>query len=553
VAVVQRRIGAIFGLFFLLLVVAAGRTLYLGVVHGQSLRKAASSQQVTYETVPAERGAITDRNGVELAVSEPARDISATPYLITDPLGAAQRLAPLLGQPQAWVLRRLSEHSGFVYLARALPAEKAHAVSALKIAGITSMPVMRRVYPRGTLAAQVLGGVGTEGDGLAGLEYSRNALLHGRAGKRRVVSDALGQPVSINEVHPEVPGPTVSLTLDADVQQRTEDVLGAVGRVFNPKDATAIVLDPRSGAILAMASWPQVNANDPGASPAAAMENRAVGFDYEPGSTFKAVTVSGALQLGLITPSTPFSIPNHIQVADRTIHDDTEHAEETLTTAQILAQSSNVGAIKIGLLEGAERFNGWVRRFGFGAPTGVELAGEEMGDVLPLSRYSGSSMGNLPIGQGELVTPLQMATAYSAIADGGILRPPHIIGAVGGRPRPTPAGHRVISLATAAALRQMLQGVLAPGGTASEVSIPGYQLAGKTGTASKVDPATGQYSQSAYVASFIGFAPASDPKLLCAVIVDEPQSGSIFGGTVAAPAFGQIMSFALPYLHIPPG
>ena len=552
-AVVQRRIGAIFGLFFLLLVVAAGRTLYLGVVHGQSLRKAASSQQLTYETVPAERGAITDRNGVELAVSEPARDVSATPYLIANPLGAAQRLAPLLGQSQAWVLKRLSEHSGFVYLARALPAAKAHAISALKIAGIASAPVMRRVYPRGTLAAQVLGEVGTEGNGLAGLEYSRNALLHGRAGQRRVVSDALGQPVSIDEVHHERPGPTVSLTLDANIQQRTEDVLGAVAGVFNPKDATAIVMNPRSGAVLAMASWPQVNANDPGASPAAAIQNRAVGFDYEPGSTFKAITVSGALQQGLITPNTPFSIPNRIQVADRTIHDDTEHAEETLTTAQILAQSSNVGAIKIGLLEGAERFNSWVRRFGFGAPTGVELPGEERGDVLPLSQYSGSSMGNLPIGQGQLVTPLQMATAYSAIANGGILRPPHIIGSVGGRAQGTPAGRRVISPATAAALRQMLEGVLAPGGTASEVSIPGYQLAGKTGTASKVDPATGQYSQSAYVASFIGFAPASDPKLLCAVIVDEPQSGSIFGGTVAAPAFGQIMSFALPYLHIPPG
>jgi len=283
------------------------------------------------------------------------------------------------------------------------------------------------------------------------------------------------------------------------------------------------------------------------------MEDRAVGFDYEPGSTFKAVTVSGALQEGLITPSTPFNIPDQIQVADRTIHDDTEHPEETLTTAQILARSSNVGAIKIGLLERPEPFNGWVRRFGFGARTGVELPGEEAGMALPLDRYSGSSMGNLPIGQGELVTPMQMASAYAAIANGGILRPPHIIGAVGGRRQPEPAGRRIISATTAAEVRHMLEGVLGPEGTASEVSIPGYQLAGKTGTASKIDPATGEYSKSAYVASFIGFAPAADPKLLCAVVVDEPQSGSIYGGTVAAPAFGQIMSFALPYLGIPPG
>jgi cell division protein FtsI (penicillin-binding protein 3) len=553
VTVVQRRIGGIFGLFFLLLILAGGRTLYLGALKGGSLQKAAATQQLTDVTVPAQRGAITDRNGIDLAVSEPAQDVSATPYLVHDRLRAAARLAPLLGQSQASVLRKLSEQSGFVYLARALPAKQARQVLALKIPGLAGAPVMRRVYPRGTLAAQVLGVVGTEGNGLAGLEYSRNSLLHGQAGQRHVVSDAIGQPVSITEVHPEVAGTSVSLTLDANIQQRTEDVLGAVGRVFNPKDATAIVMDPRSGAILAMANWPQVNANDPSATPPEALANRAVSFDYEPGSTFKAVTVAGALQQRLVTPSTSFYIPDKIQVADRTIHDDTEHGDESLTTAEILAQSSNVGAIKIGMLEGKSGFGNWVRKFGFGARTGVELPGEEIGQVLPVSHYSGSSMGNLPIGQGQLVTPIQMASAYAAIANGGILRPPHIISRIGDEAQPEPTGQRVISSATAASLRQMLEGVLAPGGTASEVSIPGYQLAGKTGTASKVDPATGEYSKSAYVASFMGFAPASNPKLLAAVIVDEPQSGSIFGGTVAAPAFGQIMSFALSYLRIAPG
>jgi cell division protein FtsI (penicillin-binding protein 3) len=553
VAAVQSRIGGIFGLFFLLLVLAGGRVLYLAVLQGASLRQAASNQQLTYETVTAQRGAITDRNGVDLAVSEPAQDLSADPYLLKDPLSAAQRLAPLLGDTQANVLAKLSQRRGFVYLARALPDRSARQVLALRIPGISGTPVMKRVYPRGTLAAQVLGVVGTEGKGLAGLEYSRDSLLRGRSGRREVVSDAIGQPVSITEVHPDVPGPPVSLTLDANIQQRTEDVLSAVGRVFNPKDATAIVMDPRSGSILAMANWPQVNANDPAASPSTALENRAVGFAYEPGSTFKAVTVSGALQDGLVTPSTGFNVPDLIQVADRTIHDDTEHGEETLTTSQILARSSNVGAIKIGMLEHAEGFNRWVHAFGFGALTGVELPGEEQGVTLPLSRYSGSSMGNLPIGQGELVTPIQMASAYAAIANGGILRAPHIIGSVGGRAAATAPGRRVISPSTASALRGMLEGVLAPGGTASEVSIPGYQLAGKTGTASKIDQSTHEYSKTAFVASFIGFAPASNPKLLCAVVVDEPQTGSIYGGRVAAPAFGQIMSFALPYLRIPPG
>jgi len=553
VAVVERRVGAIFAAFFLLLLIAAGRTMYLGVVRGGTLRKAASSEQLTYETVSAPRGAITDRDGVDLAISEPAQDISADPYLLSDPLQAARRLAPLLGVSQSSLLTELSERTGFVYLARGLPERQARAVLALKITGVSGTPVMRRVYPRGTLAAQVLGEVGTEGRGLSGLEYSLNATLAGHAGQRSVISDALGQPVSISETHRETAGRSLTLTLDANIQQRTEDVLGAVARVFQPKGATAIVMNPDTGAILALANWPQVDADEPSASPAAATEDQAVGLDYEPGSTFKVVAVSGALEAGLITPETPFNIPDQIQVAERVIHDDTEHPEETLTTSQILARSSNVGAIEIGKLEGASTFNRWVHRYGFGAPTGVDLPGEERGVALPLSEYSGSSMGNLPIGQGELVTPMQMASAYAAIADGGILRPPHVVSAIGGRALPAPAGRRVISRRTAAELRHMLEGVLGPEGTASEVSIPGYVLAGKTGTASKINPETGEYSHSKYIASFIGFAPASDPKLLCAVVVNEPQSGSIYGGTVAAPAFGQIMSFALPYLGIAPG
>jgi cell division protein FtsI (penicillin-binding protein 3) len=301
-----------------------------------------------------------------------------------------------------------------------------------------------------------------------------------------------------------------------------------------------------------MANWPKIDANEPGAAPAYATQNRAVGATYEPGSTFKAVTVAGALEDGLVKPDTKFGLAPQIQVADRTIGESHLRGYETLTTAQILAQSSNVGAITIGLKEGRQRFDKWVRRFGFGRPTGVDLPGEERGIVLPVSKYSGSSMGNLPIGQGIAVTPMQMAAAYSAIANGGILRTPQIVRRVNGKRVVTPKGKRVVSSRTAAQLRTMLEGAFAPGGTASEVAIPGYKLAGKTGTANKIDPETGEYSKSAYVASFIGFAPALHPKLLIAVMVDEPH-GAIYGGTVAAPAFGQIASFALPYLRIPPG
>ncbi|HSZ70801.1 MAG TPA: penicillin-binding protein 2 [Solirubrobacteraceae bacterium] len=549
----QSRVGVLFAAFFALLVLAAGRTLYLGVLHSAALRKVARTQQVTEESVPAQRGTITDRDGVILATSEPADEVSATPYLVRAPLSAATRLAPLLGRSRSSVLTDLSERSGFVYLARTLPATQAHAILALHIPGVNATPTMRRVYPRGALAGQVLGLVNTEGKPMSGLEYSANSILRGQSGQRRVVSDAIGQPISITDVRRERAGAHIALTLDANIQQRTEAVLGAVGRVFHPANATAIVMDPRTGAILAMANWPQLNPNAHAVPSLSALENRAVSFNYEPGSTFKVVAVSGAIESGLITPTTTFAIPDQIQVANRVIHDAEEHPEEDLTTAEILAQSSNVGAIKIGALEGSERFNRWVHKYGFGTPTGVDLPSEERGEALPLAQYSGSSMGNLPIGQGELVTPIQMASAYSAIANGGILRTPHIIQSIDGRPVHTPAAHRVISATTASELRGMLRGVLAPGGTASEVSIPGYQLAGKTGTASKVDPQTGQYSETAYVASFIGFAPASNPKLLCAVIVNEPQTGSIYGGTVAAPAFGQIMGFALPYLGIPPG
>jgi cell division protein FtsI/penicillin-binding protein 2 len=561
VALLQRRVGYLFACFFLLLALGATRAMYLGGLHGAALRRAAQTQQLTDEAVPAQRGTITDRNGVALAISEPAEQITADPYLVRDtpqdprhrsPLQDAQQLAPLLGRTQAEVLALLSERTGFVYLARALPYGAAHTLLKLRIPGVQGVPVMRRVYPRGSLAGQVLGVVGAEGRGLGGLEYRDDSLLGGRSGERRVISDAIGQPVSISETRPERPGASIGLTLDANIQQRAEDELSAVAQIFHPRDSTAIVMDPRSGAVLAMASWPALNPNNPGSAAVAALENRAISFDYEPGSTFKSVVVSGALQDGLITPDSGFEIPDQIRVADRTIHDDTEHPGESLTTAQILAQSSNVGAIKIGLLEGAARFDGWVRRFGFGAPTGIDLPGEERGEALPLKRYSGSSMGNLPIGQGELVTPIQMASAYAAIANGGVLRAPHVVRSIDGRPAPEPLGRRIISRRTAAELRSMLEGVLGPGGTASQVSVPGYQLAGKTGTASKIDPRTGEYSKSAYVASFVGFAPAEDPKLLCAVIVDEPQSGSIYGGAVAAPAFGQIMEFALPYLGIAP-
>ena len=300
---IDRRIGFIFLAFLVLLAVALARAIDLGAVKADSLQHAAVSQQITQNVVPAERGTITDRNGVQLAISESADDVVADPYLIKHPLPVAQKLAPLLGQPVLTVLAKLTKpHTGFVYLAHLLSADQATQIMKLQINGISTIPEVTRVYPRAWMASQVLGGVGWGNRGLSGLEYRYNKQLRGTNGVRRIVNDAIGQPISIDNVRTMKPGETLKLTLDSALQDEVEQVLAGVGAQYSPKGATAIVMNPQTGAILALANWPRVNANDPGASPAWADTDRAVGFNYEPGSTFKAITVAGALQDGLVTP-----------------------------------------------------------------------------------------------------------------------------------------------------------------------------------------------------------------------------------------------------------
>jgi cell division protein FtsI (penicillin-binding protein 3) len=549
---IERRIGLLFAVFLSLLLLGAGKAAWLGVVKAGTLKHAAATQQTADLVVPARRGAIMDRNGTELAVSQPAMTVAATPYLIKQPTRVAAQLSELLHKPEDEILRQLVRRdTGFAYIARHVPAGTAKRAEKLEVEGLEFIPEFSRVYPRDWMASQLLGSVGTDDQGLSGLEYSQDNFLRGTNGERRLVKDALGQAIEMKDVKPTEPGQDLRLTLDANIQDKAEEVLAEVGEEWRPKGATAIVMDPRDGSLLALANWPQVNANQPGDAPDYARQNRAIGATYEPGSTFKPFTVAGALEANEVTPDTSFNLAPSIKVADREIGESHPRGYETLTTRQILEQSSNVGAITIGLRLGAPAFDKWVRRFGFGQPTGIDLPGEEQGIVLPLDRYSGSSMGNLPIGQGIAVTPMQMATAYSAIANGGILRPAHVVESVGGRPAREPKGHRVIAETTASSLRRMLEGVLGPGGTASGAEIKHYHLSGKTGTANKPDPETGGYSDSKYVSSFVGFGPTTSPKLLVAVMVDEPQ-GEIYGGLVAGPAFKEIMSFSLNYLKIPP-
>jgi cell division protein FtsI (penicillin-binding protein 3) len=549
----DRRIGLlglivvfVFGIGFL-------RLADLTTVDASSLRgRLAQSRQPI--TVAAPRGTITDARGLLMAISEPADDISADPLLIKagDRDRYAAQLAPLLDIPVATLTAQLSENRGFVYLQRLLPEAAAKKVSALNIPGIALTPRTRREYPQDTVASQLLGFSGTDGHGLSGLEYSLDSTLHGTDGKRVLVRGRDAKIVDVQEEQQELPGKSVKLTVDARIQQRAEQALAAVSEQYGAKDATAIVMRPGSGDVLAMASWPKVDANEQASAPLSAKSLQATAFNFEPGSTFKPFTVAGALEEHDITPQTTFVVPPQIQVADQVIKDAEDHGTEDLTVGQILAQSSNVGAIKIGAQLGANNFNKWIHRFGFGAPTGVQVPGEQRGIVIPVKQYSGSSMGNLPIGQGEEVTPMQLATAYSTIANGGVREQPTLVSEISGHPIHRAAGTRVISSTVAAQVRTMLEGTTEAGGTGAALAIKGYSIAGKSGTANKVAPGTNVYSKTLYASSFIGMAPAANPKVVVAVIIDEPSKGGIFGAQVAGPAFKDIMRWTLGYLGVPP-
>jgi cell division protein FtsI (penicillin-binding protein 3) len=548
---IDRRLGLLFCGFLLLFAFALTRAFWLQGVQGSALRAEARSQQVTQVTVPGQRGRVLDRNGKVLAASEDAADVIATPYQIKNVGQTALRLHDILGVPTTDLVTKLGDRSsGFEYLARKVDAATAARIKELEITGVSTVPTSRRLYPQGELAAQVIGAVGTDNQGLTGLEHAENDVLGGENGEQDVVHDALGRPLRMETVEPASVGEDLQTTIDAAIQGKTEEALAEAAEHHGAKGASAIVMNPSTGEILAMANWPSFDPNDLQSATDEELENRATGFTYEPGSTFKAFTVGAALSDHVVTPRSSFYLPPEIRVYDRTIGEAHPRGPLTLTTAEILAQSSNVGAVTIGMKEGATRFSKWINRFGFGRPTGVDFPGEEQGIVPELEDYSGSTMGNLPIGQGLAVTPIQMAAGYSAIANGGILRQPALIRSIGGQPAEDDTDpHRVLSARVAEQLRNMLEGVLEPGGTASAVSVPGYVLAGKTGTAQKVE--NGTYSDTKYVASFVGFAPAERPKLLVAVVVDEPQYVHV-GGAVAAPVFGQIASFALPYLGISP-
>jgi cell division protein FtsI (penicillin-binding protein 3) len=526
------------------------RATWLQGVRAESLSRLGQTQHRETVVVPAGRGTIYDRTGTELALGERATTIYANPMQVVNPRKAAVAVERTLGLDADRLYPTLADRSrGFVYIARQADPAQAAALQRLKLPGFGFYPAEQRSYPQRSVASQVLGYVGIDGDGLAGIELRFDRELAGRAGRETIVKDPGGHVIDVENERAEVPGRDVFLTLDASIQANAEEVLRDTVRKWTAKSASAIVLDPRTGAILAMAVQPGYDANRFPSAPRDLQRNRTVTDTYEPGSTFKLITVAGALSERIVSPSTRFTLPYSLLVADRVIHDAEERGTLNYSVAQILAHSSNIGAITLAQMLGRTRLSAWISRFGFGRTTGVDFPGESPGIVLAPDKWSGSTIGNVPIGQGIAVTPVQMAAAYAAIANRGVWSRPHLVDHVAGGGRPSLHKRRLVSPRIADELMMMLKDVVAEG-TGQYAAIPGYQVAGKTGTAQKPD-SYGGYATGRYVASFVGMVPASRPRFVVLVTVDEPR-GAIWGGVVAAPAFQQIARFDLQYLEIPP-
>jgi cell division protein FtsI (penicillin-binding protein 3) len=546
----NRRIRLLLAVFAIVFGATLVRAVWLQGVRAQSLGRMAASQHRTTVDLAANRGTIYDSAGVQLAVGEQAITVYADPLQIQDATKVAPTVARILRLDPRQVYEKLSDRKhGFVYVERKADAANAARLQRLHITGLGFYPEERRFYPQHGIAAQVLGFAGVDNHGLSGLELGLDKPLAGSAGRETLVRDPLGHVLDSIVSRPARNGSDVSLTINSAIQAQAEQVLSQTVEHWHAKDGTAIVLDPHTGAVLAMAVAPSYDANNFPSVARDLQRNRAVTDTYEPGSTFKLVTVAGALSTGLVTPQEKFRLPYEIQVADRRIHDAEPRGTETMSVATILSKSSNVGAITLAELLGKDRLVSWISRFGFGHPTDIDFPGESQGIVLPADKWSGSTIGNVPIGQGIAVTPMQMASAYAAIANGGIWTRPHLVERVGdGLAKPV-ARHRIVTRWIAHELTSMLQNVVLDG-TGTLAQIPGYHVAGKTGTAAKPDP-QGGYSTSKYVASFVGFAPATRPRIVVLVTVDEPR-GAIWGGVVAAPAFKAIAQQTLQYLSAPP-
>jgi cell division protein FtsI (penicillin-binding protein 3) len=533
------------------------RLIYLQTAQHEWLTsRARTQQQDAIETSPI-RGLVLDRHGNELARSIDTESFWAVPREIKNVEEVSARLAPLVDVDAGTLAARLKDaqtaNRKFAWIARKLDQERAEKIRALNLQGVYMLKEPKRHYPNGSLAAHVLGFVGLDEIGLAGIERAYNERIQGEPGKITIDTDAHGRPYGSLEARARR-GETVVLTIDRLVQYKTEQALLAAVEKSHAKSGTAIVLDPHTGEILALANAPTFDPNDPRASTEQARINEALQNIYEPGSTFKIVAYSAAIEKGLVKPSDRIDCQmGGITVAGRLIRD--HHAFGSLTLTEALAKSSNVAAIKLGLRVGDEAMFDYMTRFGFGCKTGVELPGETDGLLRKVNRWQPSSIGSLAIGQEVGVTPLQMAAAFGTLANDGLRISPHLVREVRAADgtivySAAPEERRVVSVATAQTLRGMLEEVTL-NGTAKQAQLDGYTAAGKTGTAQKIDPKTRAYSKTKFIGSFVGFAPVENPAVVIIVVIDEPVGG-YHGGEVAAPVFREIAEQILPALNVTP-
>src|SRR5256886_10243034 len=552
----RRAVFIAFGLVVWMLAIGA-RLVQLQVNQHEELASRARSQQVGAIEPSPSRGQLLDRQGRELARSIDTESFFADPREILNTDNTARRITAVTGQDRAELAGRLSEaketNKKFVWIVRRLDIQSASKLDQLNLDGIYSRKGPKRYYPNDSLAAHVLGFVGTDEIGLGGVEQYYNEKIRGEGGKVFLERDRDRRAFESYEVQSH-PGQTVVLTIDQAIQYRTEQALSAAVDRSHAKSGAAIVMDPRTGEILALANAPTFDPNQPAANSAEARANGALQNIYEPGSTFKIVAYSAAIEKGLVKPDDKIDCQmGQITVAGRLIHDG--HPYGVLTVADALAKSSNVGAIKLGLLVGNESMYEYMKRLGFGSRTGIDLAGESPGILRVLSRWQPSSIGSLAIGQEVGVTLLQMATAYSVLANGGTLVKPHLLRELRAPDgtvlfRAKPETRPALKPETTEALRSMFEGVTLHG-TAKKAQLDGYTAAGKTGTAQKVDPRTHAYSATKFIGSFVGFAPVKNPAVVIIVVIDEPL-GSYHGGDVAAPVFREIAEQILPELGIAP-
>ena len=532
-----------------------GRLSYLQLFrHGEYLARAQRQQQRTIEITP-KRGIIYDRNLRALAMSVPVKSAFAVPAEIVDESLAARLLSSVLGVPQDVLETRMASSRSFVWISRKLPPEKVEAIEALNLKGVYFQDENQRFYPKRDLAAHVLGFVDPDEKGLAGIEYELDSQIRSKSEKIVVMADARQRWFDGGEAQRER-GANVVLTLDEKIQYIAQRELLAAIEKTRAVAGSVIVMNPNTGEILAMANWPRFNPNVASEAPAESRMNRAVSALYEPGSTFKVITLAAAFDQDITRPSEVFDCENGaIYIAGHRIRDHKPFG--LLNVADILAQSSDVGAIKIAVRLGAPRFYEYIRAFGFGAPTGVDLPGESRGLLHHLENWSAISVGSVSMGQEIGVTPIQLATAVSVIANGGLLIKPRVVQQMkrGEQVLPTPASlsvadpRRVIRPETAATLRRLMEGVVLHG-TGTLARLDGWTAAGKTGSAQKIDPATGRYSPTQLIASFTGFAPINNPAVTILISLDSPV-GLHEGGQVAAPVFKRIAEQVLSYLDVP--